>query len=68
MDILYVWAVKDMKRNNIDIDPDAFVVHSCEKYLKALEGVVDVSDYISKAEKAVNIHENVLKDREKNKN
>ncbi len=65
MDLLFVWAIKDMKQKEIEIDPDAFVVHYNEKYKEALSSIVDYEEYISKADKAVKQNEFVIKDREK---
>ncbi len=67
LDILFVWAIKDMKDKEIEIDPDAFVVHSNEKYQEALKGIIDIEEYISKADHAVKLNEFVIKDRNKNK-
>ncbi len=67
MDILFVWAIKDMKEKGIEIDPDAFVVHTHEKYKTALNSIVDYDDYIAKAQKAVKQNEYVINDRNKSK-
>ncbi len=42
LDLLYIWSIKRMRALGIEIDPDAFVVHMDEKYMKPLEGLIDL--------------------------
>ncbi|MGN0084225.1 MAG: winged helix-turn-helix transcriptional regulator [Atopobiaceae bacterium] len=37
IDGIFQWSIGDMKRKGIPLDPDAYVVHSSERYLKWLE-------------------------------
>lgn len=41
LDILYIWSIKRMKDADIPIDADNYVVHKSEKYVEALQGVID---------------------------
>lgn len=41
LDILYVWSIRRMAQLDIPIDPDAFVVHTEQKYTDQLVGIMD---------------------------
>ncbi len=41
LDILYIWSIKRLKEADIPIDADNYVVHQSEKYVEALQGVID---------------------------
>jgi len=41
LDILYIWSIRRMDELGIPIDPDAFLVHNSEKYVKALEDIMN---------------------------
>lgn len=55
LDLLYIWSVRQMTAQGVEIDPDAFVVHNSDKYLEALEGIVDINKYLIQATAAVEI-------------
>lgn len=59
IDNLFIWSIKEMKKNDIDIDPDAFVVHNKEKYIVALDDIIDFDYYLNKAENAKKIDEKI---------
>lgn len=44
LDSLYIWSVRRMDELDMDIDPDAFVVHKSKKYMDALEDVMENYD------------------------
>ncbi len=67
IDLLYIWSIKEMKRQEIEIDPDAFVVHQTDRFAEALEGVVNPEEYIARAKQAMKIHEFVLNSQQKEK-
>ncbi len=60
IDQLFIWAIKDMKKKEIKIDPDVFVIHNDIKYIKALEDIVNIEEYIETAERARKIHKDVF--------
>ncbi|MGF6375721.1 DNA-binding HxlR family transcriptional regulator [Clostridiales Family XIII bacterium PM5-7] len=37
LDLIYVWSIDRMRELDIEIDPDAFIVHPEEKYEKAIQ-------------------------------
>ena len=41
LDALYIWSVRRMDELGMPIDQDAFVVHKSEKYLEALQDVME---------------------------
>lgn len=54
LDILYIWSVRNMNRQGVAIDSDAFVVHNHEKYTSELKELFDagvVSKSIKKRKK-----------------
>lgn len=40
LDILYIWSIKRMHELDIPIDPDAFVVHTSDKYVDSLSHIL----------------------------
>lgn len=46
LDLIYVWSINRMRELNIEIDPDAFVVHPEAKYENALKKYLDHYDAI----------------------
>lgn len=46
LDLIYVWSIGRMRELDIEIDPDAFVVHPEEKYEGALKKFLDHYDEI----------------------
>lgn len=45
LDIIYVWSIKRMHEQNIPIDPDAFVVHTDEKYTAELGDIMKANGF-----------------------
>lgn len=45
LDMLYIWAIRNMDANHIPIDCDAFVVHNTEKYVKELNDIMIKNGY-----------------------
>lgn len=41
LDALYIWSVRRMDELGMPIDQDAFVVHKSEKYMEALQDVME---------------------------
>ena len=41
LDALYIWSVRRMDELGMPIDQDAFVVHKTEKYMEALQDVME---------------------------
>ena len=41
LDILYIWSIRQMNAAGIPIDADNFVVHKSEKYVNALQDIID---------------------------
>ena len=41
LDALYIWSVRRMDELGMPIDQDAFVVHKAEKYMEALQDVME---------------------------
>ncbi len=41
LDALYIWSIRRMDELGMTIDPDAFVVHKSEKYMNALQDVME---------------------------
>ncbi len=52
IDLIYVWSINRMREQNIEIDPDAFVVHPETKYEVALKKFLDNYDAICDIMKA----------------
>lgn len=50
LDILYIWSVRRLAEQNLPIDPDAFKVHTEQKYADELRGVME--EYFSKRKDA----------------
>ncbi len=69
LDKLFIWGIKGMKRHNIEIDADAFVVHNDEKYITELIDFIDYDQYLNKAEraKAIDLQVKAKRNQEKNK-
>lgn len=40
LDILYIWSIKRMHERDVEIDPDAFVVHKAQCYVDELEEIM----------------------------
>ncbi len=40
LDLLYIWSIQRMTELEIPIDPDAFLVHSSEKYVEPLKELI----------------------------
>ncbi|ONI38775.1 transcriptional regulator [Candidatus Epulonipiscium fishelsonii] len=62
LDILFIWSIKQMKKLNIPIDPDAFVVHNTDKYRDALNDIINFEEYLSKADKAYIYDQKIITD------
>ena len=45
LDIIYIWSIKRMHEQNIPIDPDAFVVHTDEKYTAELGDIMKANGF-----------------------
>ncbi|NCB64324.1 MAG: transcriptional regulator [Clostridia bacterium] len=45
LDILYIWSIRRMDELEIPIDVDAFVVHKSEKYVDALQDIMEANDF-----------------------
>lgn len=45
LDILYIWSIKRMDERNIPIDPDAFVVHTDEIYVKEVGDIMTKNNF-----------------------
>ena len=41
LDALYIWSVRRMAEQGMDIDSDAFVVHKSKKYMDALQDIME---------------------------
>lgn len=51
LDILYIWAIRQMDAKELPIDADAFVVHQSEKYVEALRDIMEANDFWSDAKR-----------------
>lgn len=47
LDILYIWSIRRMAQLELPIDPDAFAVHTEQKYENQLTDIMN--DYLGKA-------------------
>ncbi len=45
LDMLYIWAIRQMDARGIEIDADAFVVHQSEKYVEELKDIMEANDF-----------------------
>lgn len=41
LDMIYMWSIERMRQLNIEIDPDAFLVHTQKKYHKCVSEIID---------------------------
>lgn len=41
LDLIYMWSIERMRELNIEIDPDAFLVHTQKKYHKCVSELID---------------------------
>lgn len=41
LDLIYMWSIERMRELDIEIDPDAFLVHTQRKYHKCVSEIID---------------------------
>ena len=57
LDLIYVWSIHRMRELDIEIDPDAFVVHPEDKYEGSLKKFLDHYDDICAVMEYANDHD-----------
>jgi DNA-binding HxlR family transcriptional regulator len=64
LDIIFVWSIKRMTELGIEIDPDAFVVHTEQKYKTGVKELMDhydeFCDIISSEDHQVNTLQTII--------
>lgn len=45
LDILYIWSIRRMDECSIPIDANAFVVHKAERYVEALQDILEANKF-----------------------
>lgn len=45
LDLLYIWSIKRMNERNIPIDPDAFIVHTDQKYINEVGHIMEKNNF-----------------------
>jgi len=48
LDLIYIWSIKRMHERGVPIDPDAFVVHQDERYVKELGEIMKANGCLPK--------------------